>query len=131
MELKDYSTEELCEELKRRNKEIRKNNNKPKYIEVEGVVTDVYLSSYNRNFIRTIFTVEINDNNISNNCKIGKYNIKSNCFKKSTIPKVGDTVILSHRLTKFVPKFNPYLALITKIVKHKEENNESDNNEIS
>lgn len=123
MELKDYSSEELREELKRRAKEARKNavREKPKYIEIEGEVIYIRQEYGTKSFIWTNFTVKTNDERVSSHDKIRTYRVKNGCFKKNTIPKIGDIVIIGHLLTKAKKNFNPYYAKIIRVVKRKEE----------
>lgn len=121
MELKDYTTEELREELRRRKKEAIKNavRKKPEYIEVEGVVVNVR-NSYS-SFVWTGFRVKTNDERVPIHAREYEYKIKQGKFRKNELPKVGDTVIIGHLLTKNRNSFRPFDAKIIRIVKRKEE----------
>lgn len=121
MELKDYTTEELREELRRRKKEAIRNavHKKPEYIEVEGVVVNIR-NIYN-SFVCTDFRVKTNDERVPAHAREYEYKIKQGKFRKNELPKVGDTVIIGHLLTKNRNSFKPIDAKIIRIVKRKEE----------
>lgn len=121
MELKDYTTEELREELKRRAKEARQNaiREKPKYIEVEGIVTNI--DNIYKSFIWAEYTVKIEDERVQECYRTYKYYIKQGNFRKHNVPKIGDTVIVGHLLTKNRNYFSPIYAKIIKVIKRKEE----------
>lgn len=123
MELKDYTTKELREELKRRATEARANavREKPKYIELEAKIKNIHPCNYSKSFTQTLYNVSIIDKesevyDIIFNCKL-----KNGCFRKDNTPKIGDTVIVSHLLTKARNSFNPNAAKIIRVVKCKEE----------
>lgn len=120
-ELKDYTSDELREELKRRAKEARQNTirEKPKYIEVEGVVTNI--RNIYKSFIWAEFNIKINDERVPECYRDYRYRVKQGNFKKDNLPKIGDTVIVGHLLTKNRNHFNILCAKIIRIVKRKEE----------
>lgn len=120
MELKDYTTEELREELKRRKKEAIKNaiHKKPEYIEVEGVVVNV--RNVYGSFVWTDFRVKTNDERVPSHAHEYEYKIKQGKFRKNELPKIGDIVIIGHLLTKNRNYFSPINAKIIRIVKRKE-----------
>ena len=107
MELKDYTTEELREELKRRRTQAIKEAKKqiPEYKEFTAIVERVNNSygSINR------YVYNITDAN-PHNCEIESElfaNISWRCFKlqkstfnKDTVPKIGDKVLLRYRRHK-------------------------------
>lgn len=123
MELKDYTTEELREELKRRAKEARQNavREKPKYIEIECKITNVHSCSYSKSFMQTEYSIETNDDRINSYDINRRYKLKNGCFTKNNVPKIGDTVIIGHLLTKARNTFSGFEAKIIRIVKRKEE----------
>lgn len=123
MELKDYTTEELREELKRRAKEARLNapRKKPKYIEIEATITNIYHYSYSKSFLQTEYTISTSDDRVSSYDLDRRYKLKNGCFRKDNTPKIGDTVIIGHLLTKARNSFSGFNAKIMKIVKRKEE----------
>lgn len=107
MELKDYTTEQLRNELKRRAKINRISAAKRvRFIYVKGIVTNVI--NYDRSFYFFKCKVKILDEEFTKHTlslTFGNnftYPLKNGCFKKSEAPKVGDTVFLSHRLTKAI-----------------------------
>lgn len=122
-ELKDYTTKELREELKRRAKEARQNaiREKPKYIEVEAKITNIHHYSYSKSFMQTEYYISTNDDRVTPYDINRGYKLKNGCFRKDNTPKVGDTVIIGHLLTKARSSFSGYDAKIIRIVKHKEE----------
>lgn len=123
MGLEDYSIEELREEIKRRNKIARQNRarNKPKYIRIEGVVEDIRSNNYNKSFLWKEFKIRTTDNRVNDIDKVDYYRVKNGCFKKDTIPRLGDIVIISHRLTKARNTFFPWEAKIVEVIKRKED----------
>lgn len=123
MELKDYTTEELREELKRRAKEARANavREKPKYIELEAKIKNIHHCSYSKSFMQTEYSISTNDDRVKPYDINRKYKLKNGCFRKDNIPKVGDIVIISHLLTKARNSFSGSDAKIIRIVKRKEE----------
>lgn len=122
-ELKDYTSDELREELKRRRK--KELANRPKhvftYIEIEGKVVDIKPCSYSKSFIQVEYAVKVDDARVNkwDNCRT--YKLKNGCFTKNNVPNIGDTVIIGHLLTKARNYFSASEARIMKIVKRKEE----------
>lgn len=106
MDLKDFTTEQLRDELKRRAKEARisavKNRKRNGYIYVKGIVTKVLNEdmafSYHRYRVKILDSemekLSINPYDVEND-----YQLKSGHFTKATAPKVGEYVYLSHLLT--------------------------------
>lgn len=123
MEFKDYTTEELREELKRRAKEARLNavREKPKYVEIEAIITNIHHCSYSKSFLQTEYSISTNDNRVTSYDLNRRYKLKNGCFRKDNTPKIGDTVIIGHLLTKTRNSFSGFDAKIIRIVKHKEE----------
>lgn len=121
MELAEFTTEELREELKRRAKEARINarKKKPEYIEIIGVVTRI--TNNRKSFMHNQYTLDIKDNRVRNCDKLTTYTLKTGKFKKDNYPQVGDTVILKQRLTKAINFFIARYAKIDSIVKRKKE----------
>ena len=121
MELKDFTTEELREELRRRAKEARINagKKKPEYIEIIGVVTKI--TNNRRSFMYNQYTLDINDDRVKDYNRYATFTLKTGKFKKDNYPQIGDTVIIKQRLTKAVNYFVARYAKIDSIVKRKEE----------
>lgn len=119
MELKDFTTEQLREELKRRAKEARINGGrkKPEYIEVIGVVTKI--TNSRRSFMYNQYNLDIKDDRIKDCDRFTTYTLKTGKFRKDNYPQVGDTVILKQRITKAMNSFIARYAKIDSIVKHK------------
>ena len=121
MELKDFTTEELREELKRRAKEARINagRKKPEYIEITGVVTKI--TNNRKSFMYGQYSLDIKDDRVDNRDKIATYTLKAGKFKKDNYPQIGDTVLIKQRLTKVVNIFVARYAKIDSIIKRKDE----------
>lgn len=119
MELKDFTTEELREELRRRAKEARINagKKKPEYIEIEAVVTKII--NNRKSFMYGQYILDIKDDRVKDYDKNNTYTLKTGKFKKDNYPQVGDTVIVKQRLTKAVNFFVARFAKIDSIVKRK------------
>lgn len=117
MELKDFTTEELREELKRRAKEARVNagRKKPEYIAIVGVVTKI--TNNRKSFMYGQYSVNTKDNRIDDRDKIATYTLKAGKFKKDNYPQVGDVVLIKQRLTKAVNFFVARYAKIDSIIK--------------
>lgn len=120
MELKDFTTEELREELKRRAKEARINagRKKPEYIEIIGVVTKI--TNNRKSFMYGQYTLEIKDDRVRDCDKYTTYTLKTGKFKKDNYPQVGDTVLIKQRLTKAINFFVARYAKIDSIIKRKD-----------
>lgn len=117
-ELKDYTSDELRAELKRRHKEALKNldRSKPKYIEIKAVVKDIKIAHA---FVCNEYKLIIDDERVPSIFKNSWYGIKREKFRKDTVPNIGDTVILGHLLTKARPNFTYSEAKILEVVKRK------------
>lgn len=124
MELKDYTTEELREELKRRAKEARLNakRSEPEYKEFTGVIE--YIDQRHRGIYSYLFYIR---SAIVNGVltKDYRYNtdfkLKQGLFHKNTIPQVGDVVLLRYKRTKVNRNkeiFDIRNAKIVKIIEH-------------
>ena len=119
MELKNFTTEELREELKRRAKEARLNagRKKSEYIEIIGVVTKI--TNNRKSFMYGQYSLDIKDNRVKDCDKYTTYTLKTGKFKKDNYPQVGDTVLIKQRLTKAVNFFMARYAKIDSIIKRK------------
>ena len=107
MDLKDYTTEELRAELKRRRVQAMKEAKKqiPEYKEFTATVERVNNSygSINR------YVYKITDAK-PHNCEIKSelfaniswrdFSLQKNTFNKATVPKIGDKVLLRYRKHK-------------------------------
>ena len=124
MELRDYTTEQLKAELKRRTDEERQRKRAmgirvPTYEYARGKVVSVSNSGA---FTSWRWKVEICDEDmkrlgIASVHKRSSYTILIKEFTKATAPQVGDTVLLRNRITKNSPKFVVTSAKICEIVK--------------
>lgn len=124
MELKDYTTEELREELKRRAKDARLNakRSEPEYKEFTGVIK--HIDQWHRGIYSYLFRItsavvngERTDDYIYNN----EFKLKQGLFQKNTIPQVGDVVLLRYKRTKVNRNkevFDIKNAKIVKIIEH-------------
>lgn len=117
MELKDFTTEELREELKRRAKEARINagRKKPEYIEIVGVVTKI--TNNRKSFMYGQYSLDIKDDRVRDCDKYTTYTLKAGKFKKDNYPQVGDIVLIKQRLTKAINFFVARYAKIDSIIK--------------
>lgn len=123
MELRDYTTERLKAELKRRTDEERERKRAmgirvPTYEYARGKVVSVFNSGA---FTSWCWKVEICDEDmkrlgIADVLKRSSYKVMKE-FTKSTAPQVGDTVLLRKRITKNSPRFTTTSAKICEIVK--------------
>lgn len=129
MELKDYTTEELREELKRRRTQAIKEAKKsmPIYKEFTAVVKDIS-SNHCTNIHRwgyylinaEPYNCEIDTNLI--NRSWNSYALKSNTFNKSTAPRKGDKVLLRYKRHK-TKQYEIFDVKIAKIVEVLERSN--------
>ena len=127
MDLKDYTTEQLLEEIKRRKQEERKNK-------VRVVPKPVYeykfavLVKKNRMYRRRFSVVFIDENDIDklrNGMEIKKANIVDLDVVYGTKPKEGDLVKVRDRITKNHTRFWDRTAKICEVVEegfYKEKN---------
>lgn len=116
-ELKDYTSEELRAELKRRHKEALKNaDRKTVYLRIKAVVEDAEHASA---FVCNRYKLRIEDERVPSTYRHSWYRIKREKFRKDTVPNIGDTVILGHLLTKNRPNFTYSEAKIFEVVKRK------------
>ena len=107
-DLKDYTDEELRQELKRRVVERRKNTpRKIEYVEFEATVSRVdnlrcnYLGTeYKRPFLLWTYKVKDCSYGLASTCLENEYKLKGGVFNKSNAPKEGDRVKLRYRRTK-------------------------------
>ena len=107
MELKDYTTEELREELKRRRVQAMKEAKKqlPAYKEFTATIERVKNSWGNVNLYRYSIT-----DAKPHNCEIKSelfanigwkgFGLQTNTFNKETAPKIGDKVLLRYKRHK-------------------------------
>ena len=118
MNLKDYTTEQLLEEIKRRKQEERKNK-------VRVVPKPVYeykfavLVKKNRMYRRRFSVVFIDENDIDkfrNGMEIKKANIVDLDVVYGTKPKEGDLVKVRDRITKNHTRFWDRTAKICEVV---------------
>lgn len=115
MELKDYTTIQLLDELRRRAKEApteRKAPAKPEYAILKGTV--IRVANTTRAFTHWVFFVKFDEEDAqkfnlldqqllkAEGVKVSLYPGK---FRKDNSPKVGDKVIVRDRITKASPKF--------------------------
>lgn len=124
MELRDYTTEQLKAELKRRTDEERQRKRAmgirvPNYEYARGKVVSVSNSGA---FTSWCWKVEICDEDmkrlgIASVHKRSSYTILIKEFTKATAPQTGDIVLLRKRITKNSPKFVVTSAKICEIVK--------------
>lgn len=127
-ELKDYTDEELRNELKRRAIEKRKNTPREVvYVEFEATIKEVdnkkgyYCSGKEWHKPFTSWRYEIEDWTTHVDIKYhNDFTLKQGCFKRDTAPKVGDRVKLRYRRTKKSAEiFDIHKAKIVEIVKQK------------
>ena len=118
MNLKDYTTEQLLEEIKRRKQEERKNK-------VRVVPKPVYeykfavLVKKNKMYWRRYSVVFIDENDIDkirNGMEIKKANIADLDVVYGTKPKEGDLVKVRDRITKNHTRFWDRTAKICEVV---------------
>lgn len=107
MELKDYTTEELRAELKRRRIKAMKEAKKqlPTYKEFTATVERVQNSWGNINaYMYSITDANPHNNEIKSelftNISWRDFSLQKNTFNKETAPKVGDKVLLRYKRHK-------------------------------
>ena len=107
MELKDYTTEELRAELKRRRTQAIKEAKKqiPEYKEFTAIVERVKNSWGNVNLYRyIIMDAKPHNSEIKSelfaNISWKEFSLQKNTFNKATVPKIGDKVLLRYRRHK-------------------------------
>lgn len=116
-ELKDYTSDELRAELRRRRKESLKNIViTDKYLRIKAVVEDAEHASA---FVCNRYKLRIEDERVPFDYRRSWYRVKREKFKKDTVPNIGDTVILGHLLTKARPNFMYSEAKILEVIKRK------------
>ena len=123
MELQDYTTLQLLNELKRRfkaeNPTERKAPAKPEYAIAKGTIARI--ANTDKAFTHWVFYVHFDETDVeahslpvaANGIKVSLYPGK---FRKDNPPKVGDRVIIRCRITKTSPKFNLYKARIMEVI---------------
>lgn len=123
MELKDYTTIQLLDELKRRfkieNPTERKAPAKPEYAIIKGTI--VRVAKPREAFSSWVFFVRFDEEDAkkfnqpvdNDGVKVALYPGK---FKKDYAPKEGDRVIVRDRLTKASPKFVLISSRIMEII---------------
>lgn len=124
MELKDYKTEELREELKRRAKEARLNAKRPEpeYKEFTGVIKSI--DQWHRGIYSYLFCITsavVNGERTNDYRYNTDFKLKQGLFHKNTIPQVGDVVLLRYKRTKVNRNkeiFDIKKAKIVKIIEH-------------
>lgn len=96
-ELKDYTDEELRNELKRRAIEKRKNTPREiVYVEFEATIQTI-----NKRYCFNQWKFKVNNWTTHVDIKYrNEFTLKQGCFKKDTAPKVGDKVKIRYRRTK-------------------------------
>lgn len=120
MELKDYTTEELREELKRRAKEARLNahRSEPEYKEFTAIVKSIDKSR--RPFKYWLEKSNLNDR--YSGYQYHYYTYKVGAFNNANMPQVGDKVKLTYRRTKVHFQrelFDILKARIVEVIKRK------------
>lgn len=93
--LKDFSTEDLANEIKRRKKEARAaiGRKKTVWYEWTGVVSERFREHLNIRHIGYCIESDILE------YKNRTFYLKPGIFNKKTMPKVGDTVVLAVKIT--------------------------------
>ena len=125
-ELKNFSDEELRQELKRRSAERRKNQkHEIKYIEFDATIKSIdNVKSYSpdesityKPFVFWKYEVDNCSNElVRRNKHVNEFYLKQGCFKRDNAPKIGDKVKLRYRRTKSDEIFDLYKAKIVEIV---------------
>ena len=107
MELRDYTTEELRAELKRRRVQAMKEAKKqiPTYKEFTATIKELYNSRTNANgYVYSVTDAEPHNSDIKqglfNNISWKGFSLQKNTFNKETAPKIGDKVLLRYRRHK-------------------------------
>lgn len=125
-ELKNFTDEELRQELKRRSAERRKNQkHEIKYIEFDAIIKSIdNIQSYSFNgnvkykpFVFWKYQVDNCSYEFARvNNHINEFYTKQGCFKRDNAPKIGDKVKLRYRRTKGHEVFDLKKAKIVEIV---------------
>ncbi len=125
-ELKNFTDEELRQELKRRSAERRKNQkHEIKYIEFDAIIKGIdniqsYSSNRNVKYKPLVFWKYKVDNCSYEFARVNKhineFYMKQGCFKRNNAPKIGDKVKLRYRRTKGYEIFDLVKAKIVEIV---------------
>lgn len=124
--LKNYTDEQLREELKRRIEERRKNTKREiVYIEFEATVDKLdNQQGYKCNgdvkykaFVFWKYRLKDCSSDLANSYSYNEYYIKQGCFKRDNAPQVGDVVKLRYRRTKSKEVFDLKTAKIVEIIK--------------
>lgn len=107
MDLKDYTTEELRAELKRRRVQAMKEAKKqiPAYKEFTATVKGLHNSWANINgYVYSVTDVEAHNSDIKqellNSIMLKGFSLQANTFNKETAPKIGDKVLLRYKRHK-------------------------------
>lgn len=122
-ELKDYTSNELRAELKRRSIEARKSHPRViEYKEFEGIVSKVenqshYMSGKTISFVWWKFVLKDITSKIAVDSYTDTFYLKQGLFKKADAPKIGDRVRLRYRRTKGHEVFDVKNAKIVEIIK--------------
>ena len=128
-ELKDYTDDELREELKRRAIERRKNSPRETiYIEFEANIkkvdniycTNFYGKGQHKYKVFSLWRYILEDWTLDrehNTIESRGFELKPNTFKKNEAPQVGDRVKLRYRRTKGYECFDIWKAKIVEILK--------------
>lgn len=125
-ELKNFTDEELRQELKRRSAERRKNQkHEIKYIEFDAIIKSIdNVKYYNpdgsiqyKPFVFLKYQVDNCSYEFARvNKHINEFCLKQGCFKRDNAPKIGDKVKLRYRRTKGKEIFDLRKAKIVEIV---------------
>lgn len=117
MKLEDYTTEQLKEELSRRQQIARQEALKnrvttPQYEVIKGTVLKVLNEKLA--FCRRKWVIEFSEETSQkyNISKTAFYKLLGGKFTKETSPVVGDTVLIRCRITKMCPTFTEKYATI-------------------
>lgn len=130
-ELKDYTDDELREELKRRAVERRKDTHRETiYIEFEATIkkvdniycTNFYGKGQHKYKVFSLWKYIIEDWNLdcpnANQILTGRrLELKQGLFKRNDSPQVGDRVKLRYRRTKGYESFDIWKAKIVEVIK--------------
>lgn len=113
--LRDFSTEDLANEIKRRKKEARAaiGRKKTVWFEWTGVVRERFKEHLQIRYVGYYIESDILE------YKNRTFYLKLGVFNKKTMPKVGDTVVLAVKIIA-ADKGRPRIcnSKITKIIKH-------------
>ena len=128
-ELKDYTDDELREELKRRAVERRKDTPREiVYVEFEATIkkvdniycTNFYGKGQHKYKAFSLWKYILEDWNLDrehSTIESRGFELKPNTFKKNEAPQVGDRVKLRYRRTKGNECFDIWKAKIVEIIK--------------